>query len=579
MPALRHQLPPQTSKKARRAYLKSAKHFEFTPTQQRASERRLELDKRAKALQAKELRKQDSKRKREDKEASERETKRKRIESGKAPLETLWGKVRASQPRLNAFFAKPKAANNGAEDQSETEDKSSLNYKSDLVGEILDHPAEQTPQDLAADTNELENFFSSAASIRSTDMAQALEADATEAPAPSKLGDLATEARNTHTLAPSKPEDPDQALLDAQLSLSQGIFDFDIAEDDDAEWMPQDIGNINQSDYVQDHNVQKQLLATPSKRKAENGDFEFTSPAKSARSALSEMSPSKVNIRAQEKPDIFSVAPFPSKLPTPSPAKQAGSQAAAEVLAMIATQDLEDDEFLTDKENQDPWQNESKRESQKTDGVQKTTSPSSSKDKPNSPRSHNLVKKVQVQNPSFDEDIFDEDDFSALESGLEDEQDDYDNDLDDEALAALAAPSPSAHKLALMSSKRVTAMAGGKLEARQLTNPTDNQEHAQAANVMLSPKQAASTRFQVDSPVFKRPLPPATQGNNFAFDDVQDDDLTSLVEKYDTAHAITNPQIGSESKPSRTIPWNHLPQFPLSHVSDERLTPDEDPYD
>ena len=109
MPPSRHQPPPQTSKKARRAYLKSNKHFEFTPTQQRVSERRLELDKRAKTLQVKEQRKKDTKRKREEKEASEREEKRKRVESGKAPLETLWGKVRASQPRLNAFFASPNA--------------------------------------------------------------------------------------------------------------------------------------------------------------------------------------------------------------------------------------------------------------------------------------------------------------------------------------------------------------------------------------------------------------------------------------------------------------------------------------
>jgi hypothetical protein len=579
MPATRHQIPPQTSKKARKAYLKANKHFEFTPTQARASERRLELEKRAKGLEAKEQRKKDNKRKREEKEAFEREAKRKRIESGKAPIEALWGKVRASQPRLHAFFAQPKAADDKVNDHSENEDEPNLGYDSYAEEEVGDKTIEQAAQDSAAETEGLEDFFFLEGSINSTDMAPALDSNAAETPAELEIDDPVVDAKNANNAALSQREDPDQVLPDTQLLLSQGIFDFDIAEDDDAEWMPLEVKNVNRSNGVEGPNMQSRLLGTPSKRKAEHDNSEFTSPAKSARSALSEMSPSKVNIRAQEKPDIFSVLPFPSKLPTPSPAKQPGRQTTDELLAMIAMQDFEDDEFLTDKENADPFQSESKGGSQKKDGVQKITSTSGSIIKHDSPSTPNLVKNVQVQHLSFDEDIFDSDDFSALESGLEDEQDDYDNDLDDEALAALAASSPSAHKLALMSSRHPQTMAGGKLETKELTTSTDRQEHVRAATGMQHPMQAALAKAQVASPGLQHQLPPATQGNSFAFDDVQDDDLTSLVEEYDIAQAKPGEQARSQSKPSRMIPWNHPLQFQLPQGSDEQLTQDEDPYD
>lgn len=553
MPPSRHQLPPQTSKKARRAYLGSKKHFEFTPTQQRASERRLELEKRAKALQTKEQRKKDNKRKREEKEASEREAKRKRIELGKAPPESLWGKARASQRRLNAFFAKPNAADKNLGDHSQSEDDERLEQGYDPGEEIGGNSVQQGACDPPAETEGLEGFFSSAASVNSIYMAQPLASDAADLPAQPGAVDLAVQAHSSTNSTSSHPEDPNQTLLDAQLSLSQ-IFDFEIAEDDDAEWLPVEIEGVNRSNSVQDQNIQNRLLATPSKRKADIGDFEFASPSKSVRSALSEMSPSKVNTRAQEKPDIFSVAPFSSKLPTPSPAKQQGSQTAAQVLAMIATQDLEDDGFLTDKENEDPFQCESKRRPQQGDEVRKKTSHSGGEMKHDLPHSRDPAEKVQAPNSSFGDDILTDDDFAALESGLEDEQDDYDNDLDDEALAALAAQSPSAHKLALMSSKNAQTMAGRGAEAKQVVTTTDIQVHTQAAKGMPHHMQAVSNKAQANSPGRRRQLSPITQGSSFAFDDVPDDELTSLVEEYDMVYTTANQEIRRESKPDRTLP-------------------------
>ena len=573
MPSSRLQPPPQTSKQARKAYLKSTKHFEYTATQKRVSERRLELDKRAKALQAKEQRKQGNKRKREEKEAAERDAKRKRIESGKAPQETLWGKVRASQPRLNAFFAQPKVADEEADDQSESEGEAISNDSYHPEDERGDNPADQAPEGAATETKGLESFFSSASSVKSINMAPALDSNVGEVPARPKIEKAEVDAYNTWDGAPSQIEDPDQALLDAQLSLSQGIFDFDIAEDDDAEWIPQEVEPIAQLDITQNHNHKNHLLATPSKRKAESADLEFTSPAKSARSALSEMSPSKVNIRAQEKPDISSVASLSSKLPTPSPTKQASSQGATEVLAMIATQDLEDDEFATDKENEDPCREELKTELLKKDFDQKTVAPTKDSLKLDPSRDLQPANKPSTQYPSFDEDIFDNDDFGAFESGLEDEQDDFDNDLDDEALAALAVHSPFKQRSPIFVG-RISAMTA------TVTKPLAF-EDAPSTLRSMPPPQATSMKPTIPAHTTqpRRGVPAATQGNSFAFDDVQDDDLTCFAEAFDIENVSSVRPVRSNSKKSRTIPWNNPSQFPRLQSSDKPLTQEDHQYD
>jgi hypothetical protein len=574
MPLSRHQPPPQTSKKARRVYLKSNKHFEFTPTQQRASERRLELDKRAKTLQAKEQRKKDTKRKREEKEASERKEKRKRVESGKAPLETLWGKVHASQPRLSTFFANPNAINKEPNNQSKSEGEGDVGCDYESEAEITHEPPQQTVQG-AADTEGLENFFSSSASLGSANMVGAVDTKAPEELAQSKTEDPVMDGGNINSLAPSHPNDPHQVLPDARLMLSQGIWDFDIAEDNDADWALQGATNSDGSHGAPDDIAHRHLLATPSKRKAGDGDFEFMSPAKSARTALTEMSPSKVNIRSQEKPDIFSVAPFAAKLPSPTPAKQAGSETAADVLAMIATQDLEDEGFSTDKENEDPWQVESRKQSQKGDNSQKKTVPSDGDMEQDASRDPNAADRIQSLRPSYDEDIFDDDDFGALESCFEDgheDYDDYDKDLDDEALAALTAQSPSAHKLALLSKKTPASIAGGSPRIAKHSQPT-------------------TTTLRLDNTVGNRsmppPLPPASKPsqvgvltNSFSFDGLPDDDLTAFAEGLDADDSVLVQQVATKVKSSRRIPWNHPPLFPTTQSSDEPLSQDEDPpYD
>jgi hypothetical protein len=572
MPPSRYQPPPQTSKKARKAYLKSNKHFEFTPTQQRASERRLELDKRARTLQSKEQRKKDTKRKRQEKEASEREEKRKRVQSGKAPLETLWGKVRASQPRLNAFFTNPNAINKEPNNWPES-DKEDVDYD-------YDSEAESTPQQTAqgaADTEGLENFFSSSPFVGSSTMIGAVNTKAPEELGQPKAEDPVVDGGNINGLASGRLDDPDQASLDAQLPLSQGIWDFDIAEDDDADWAPQGTANSDGSHDAPDVIVHSHLLATPSKRKAGDGDFEFMSPAKSARTALTEMSPSKVNIRSQEKPDIFSAAPLAAKLPSPTPAKQTGSETAADVLAMIATQDLEDEGFSTDKENEDPWQVESGMLSQKDYNSQKKTVLSNSDMKRDAPRGYNAADRIQSLCSSYDEDIFDDDEFGALESDFEgshEDHDDYDKDLDDEALAALTAQSPSAHKLALLSKKTPASITGGSPRTSKHSQTTTLRlDNAPGNRDMPKPSQ-------VGVPQPQGQLPPATLTNNLSFESLPDDDLTAFAEGLDANDAILIQQGTTRVKSSRRIPWNHPLLFPASQGSYEPLSQDEDPsYD
>jgi hypothetical protein len=578
MPPSRHRIPPQTSRQVRKAYVKANKHFEFTPTQARASERRLELGKRAQALQAKEQRKRDNKRKREEKEAAEREAKRKRIESGKAPIEDLWGKVRASQPRLSAFFAQTEATDKEEDCQSGSGDRESLAYDHDLEQEGTDTLAEHAAQDSGADTKGLEAFFSSPAFGNTPDMVQTPDSQEGDVPTQSAVGELVADVQNNKTTtATSGSEDSDQALLEAQLALSQGISDFDIAEDDDAEWMPIETENINASNVLEVQSMQNRPLTTLSKRKAEQAGFEFTSPAKSARSALSEMSPSKVNIRTQEKPDILSVASSAAQLPTPSPIKPASMQSPADILAMIATQDLEDDEFATDKENEDPWQVESRKRLQK-DGNSKENNLVEGGVKRDASNDRKAAKHTQGPSSPYDEDIFDDDDFANLSSDLDDDYDDYDNDLDDEALAALAAKSPSAHKLALLSTKStVTRAAGSPKTAKPLVNTTPIPGNASSPHSMHppSPKSAAVVLFQPQQPAV-----PATQGNSFAFDDVQDDDLTAFAEKLDAGDLSAAARIGTKTKLSRTIPWQHPSPLSTTPGSDEPLSQDDDPpYD
>ena len=139
----RQNLPPLTSKQAKRLHQKQGQRFTFTPSQYRAAERRELLEERRKQTIAKEQKKKENKRKREEKQEREREAKRQQLAEGKISIEDTWGKVTASQPRLGAFFRKPAAVpslSTVTEEASPSKSKkpdSSLSHNS-----CADHPHE-----------------------------------------------------------------------------------------------------------------------------------------------------------------------------------------------------------------------------------------------------------------------------------------------------------------------------------------------------------------------------------------------------------------------------------------------------
>ena len=144
MPPPRKALPPQTTKKARRDYLKSSKLYQFSSSQLRAAERREELEKRAEKCRANEERKKDKKRKREEKEESEREAKHRALAEGKVPTESFWGKVRNSQRRLNVFFAGPQKAQEESRGAAEEPSKLGDAHESRKMSQIAGHLAHET---------------------------------------------------------------------------------------------------------------------------------------------------------------------------------------------------------------------------------------------------------------------------------------------------------------------------------------------------------------------------------------------------------------------------------------------------
>jgi hypothetical protein len=211
---------------------------------------------------------------------------------------------------------------------------------------------------------------------------------------------------------------------------------------------------------------------------------------------------------------------------------------------LISTQDLEDDEFATDKENENPWQAESRKRLEK-DGSSQENDTIEGDDKRGAANGCEAVRQTQAQRRPFYGAIFDDGDFADLTSDLDDGYDDYDNDLDDEALAALAAESPSAHKLALLSTKSTTTTADeSPKRVKNFVNTSSIPGHASDPHNM-----------RLQDP---RPTPP-TEGNSFSFDGVQDDDLTAFADELDSSDLSAGPQVGTGTKSLRAIPWKMMP--------------------
>ena len=537
-----------TSRQAKRAYQKQGKKFKFTPSQFRAAERRSELEERRKKIVAAEETRRENKRKREEKDERERHSKKRQLADGKISIEDTWGKVRASQPRLLSFFGKPAAPvtrvatptpepepesepelESGSEAESENEDSEVLGERSEEETDACEQPVNvaEEVKSPASPATVMISVIKLISQLTRLKLSNLTPQNQQEAPKSQKQ-------RSTPPAAPMDPNadlkvDQEQDLLDAQLTFSQSFWDFVIAEDNvdiDKEILQDRDQHTNLASMPADNSkaaspVTMQPLRTtisPKRKATDSHNSSFCSPSKSMRSVLSEMTRSDVNVRAQEKPDSTSTPKAGSALLSPSPKKDRSAkvETPADVLAMISTQDLEIDleDALNEKENEDPWRPATKPDSQKLMLGTKDSV-------------HNkLLRSSQIQRKSQ---LLDE--FLDLDD-IEDAFFDFENDLSgaDEFDDGGAADSIFAQ----MSTQVVFGKPSAAQESVNLNNPINK--------ILSSPSRTRSGR-------------PFAKVNSFGGDALDDDflaELTELADKAEAEAAAARPK-----KKGRTIPWLH----------------------
>lgn len=352
------------SSTARRQYQRQQRtqREQFTPAQIRQIEREQAQLEKARERQEKERKRKIARRKKEEKETKEREERRRLVREGKLKEEDVWGKCAASQQRLNAFFGGLAGRKRKFDESEDT------NYGRE--GSIASAPAEDTK---ALDSEEIdrEPFSSSAPNT----MTGTSKVDGRrELPKPATKEDGLNIPDTSKQLGPGEGYKLSQPL-DPSLP---GSLDFDILDDADLEVEldkdRSDSNSTRQTPPSKDTTTKASTQNTmPFSSPIKPGISPITSPSvtSSKRAVFSEMTPSKINIRASEKPDVTSVAPPGSSLPSPSPEKASRKRAcfgpdavtdiqnAAQVLAMICSQDFKEDNEMgveeEDKENKDPW--------------------------------------------------------------------------------------------------------------------------------------------------------------------------------------------------------------------------------
>ena len=552
----------ELSKKAKRAYQKSGPRYTLSASQIRAADRREELANRAKQLAKKEEKKKESKRKREEKEEKEREAKRLQLQEGKLRPEDTWGKVTASQPRLHGFFRKPQVTRKlRAVQESASEEQEEPDNKSPAICRVS-----QSNTSLSEDVSqeELERVFSSQASPSTQPTTpKHSPPHALVTSANISLKDSPHNEADSHKMNfPSEMVEAAQVEVNAQLSfeLSQSVVDFDIAEDGTAEEEPQhspsSVSTQNRSPPLSLLRVTNiQLTSSPTKRKADD-EITFVSPAKSIRSALSEMSPAKVNIRAQEKPDMTSAPTLGAGLLSPEKQTTGSNQLAAETIAMIGTQDLAEDVLSDDKENADP-----RCEVRPNKDVASSKSLSTLK----SPIK--LKSMPQSGFGSFDdcEDLFDfdfEDDYT----------DEFEDGLDDETFLSIAATQkPKKDVLVDIrgSPKKLSP-------SRTIEKPAPITFNAMKMPPPPAKSKLATPNKKAVGPLHGKPArEPVSKSNSFNFDGVDDDELTDFADQLEADLEQSLPAAGTKKK--RRLPWvvNPLPppntQDYLEAIADEEL--------
>ena len=347
-----HPKQHESTKSARRNYLKRQRiNAGPSASQIRTAEARIAASQRAHDLKEKEKKAKAAKAKRLEKERREKETRAQLVKEGKLKPEDLLPKVRASQPRLSNFFGGLKAKlgvapakipeddeDNGSETETE-QAESGIEDALEAVQEDFQGIDEESPSqrgiaegdvDRAKETlsfqhlpsgHELEALLSSMTQSQESAASETLR-DETAIELPKAI----SQASDMEPLMAAAHPKSTQEQVDAQLS-SETQFDIGSAL------------QIFEDLEVQPSPHHRTASQSPRKRKADELDTDPL-PSSSKRPVFSRMSPSKVNVRAQEKPNPMD------------------SLGAGDLLEGISTQDLAfsfgEEQNVSDKENSVP---------------------------------------------------------------------------------------------------------------------------------------------------------------------------------------------------------------------------------
>ena len=504
-----HPQKHETTRTARRNYLRrQAFNAGPSPSQVRAAQARIAASQRAQELRDKEKKTKANKAKRLEKERKEKEAKAQLVREGKLKPEDLLPKVRPSQPRLSSFFGGLKSKlwpdseriAEEPEDLQEPDDHSESESESDSAGDGEtedDDPEEkhslveegpESPQ--LPSENTLNDFLAAMASSQESFESETLREEA-DIGLPKHLSQMS----DIDVIAPMTHPNSTQEQVDAQLS-SETQYDMG--------------SNINIFEDIDVQQLERQTTSSqsPMKRKADElGEEPLMSPSK--RPVFSQMSPSKVNVRAQEKPDPLS------------------SSDAPDLFEGLCTQDLAfsfgEDQSTSDKENTMP------ASSVKGQGRKNQTDTASQSQRSKTKSFEAALQKVASasQEPRRDEDgETDYGELSELEDGLE--KDDFATDEAfwlQEAMRTDLPPTPS--------KTRFTSPAGRK-PTTSLTQLNDS----------------AVTQSSATSGKGKRRLDDDFDGSL----DSDEADLLKLIEACDQTASSSVPS-PPKKKRSRKLPW------------------------
>ena len=494
--------PPQTLRQAKRAYQKSGKVFKFTASQERAAARRNAKDEYARKLREKEDRAKTNKRKREEKEEKERQAKKILVAKGQLPADALLPKVRSSQPRLSAFLRQPRKPVLEPVKPLSQHDKEEQTVMSESeVDEntLVDDYQPEVPAPPKMDETALVEFFSPVSASKDG------LGDRRESSASAPLVQQPAEQRATEDVL-SVHTEQDQFAMNVQLGypLSQALLDFDICEDP-------------LSDCEQDR-VNK---SSPRKRRRISDDF--ATPSKSARSALSEMSPGKVLLRSQEKPDTTSVPSIAARMLSPVH-QPSSSQLIQDTLAMISTSDIADDlDIFPAKENADPMSAASSQRCSIGGLGYKPTC-----DARVDPAQSNAKSKcVESDEHDYFDDLVDTADLDELLED-DDEHDEFDNGISDAEWAGLSTQLPK---------NTAVSIFGSPKKARTATTPQKLMApppRPSPVATLVTKLKAATPKKPASSLSFESRKPLAAKRSLEFDDELSDTDFAGLSSSFGT---------------------------------------------